>query len=72
MGQFFQDEIATPLGVDVYIRLPEAIPNSRLATIAPPSLIEMLRGFGLRFTLEAMNRRSNIYRALSGSGQYPA
>ena len=64
LGQFFQDEIATPLGLDVYIRLPEAIPNSRLATIARPSLLEMLLGFALRFTLEAMNRRSNIYRAL--------
>ena len=36
LGQFFQDEIASPLGLDVYIRLPEDIPNSRLATIAPP------------------------------------
>ena len=45
LGQFFQDEIATPLGLDVYIRLPEAIPNSRLATIARPGPIEMLRGF---------------------------
>src|SRR5215471_4933670 len=26
LGQFFQDEIATPLGTDVYIRLPETIP----------------------------------------------
>ena len=59
--------------MDVYIRLPEAIPNSRLATLAPPSLIEMLRGFGLRFMLEAMNPRSNIYRALNvnpGTGIY--
>src|SRR4029078_12554973 len=47
LGQFFQDEIATPLGLDIYIRLPETIPNSRLATIARPSLVEMLRGFGL-------------------------
>jgi len=53
LGQFFQDEIASRLGEDVYIRLPEAIPNSRLATLAPPSLIEILRGFGLRFTLQA-------------------
>jgi CubicO group peptidase (beta-lactamase class C family) len=67
LGQFFQDEIATPLGLDVYVRLPESIPNSRLATIARPTLIEMLRGFGPRFMLEAMNRRSNIARALRGS-----
>ena len=64
LGQFFQDEIATPLGLDVYIRLPEEIPNSRLATLAPPRPIDMLLGFPLRLTLDAMNRRSNIYRAL--------
>lgn len=64
LGQFFQDEIATPLRLDVYIRLPEDIPNSRLATLAPPGTIEMLLGFPLRLTLDSMNRRSNIYRAL--------
>jgi len=67
LGQFFQDEIASPLGLDVYIRLPESIPNSRLATLTRPSIIAMLFGFGLRFSIEAMNRRSNIYRALLGS-----
>jgi len=73
LGQFFQDEIANPLGLDVYIRLPETIPNSRLAKLAPPSPIEMLRGFGFHFLLEAMNPRSNIYRALNvnpGTGIY--
>jgi CubicO group peptidase (beta-lactamase class C family) len=64
LGQFFQDEIATPLGEDVYIRLPEHIPNSRLATLAAPSALQMLTGFPLRFMLETMNRRSNISRAL--------
>src|SRR4026209_1493722 len=49
LGQFFQDEIATPLGLDVYIRLPEAIPNFRLATLAPPARpIDLLLGFPLR------------------------
>jgi len=65
LGQFFQDEIATPLGLDVYIRLPESTPNARLATLAPPSQIDMLVGFRpFRLMLEGMNRRSNIYRAL--------
>ena len=64
LGQFFQDEIATPLELDVYIRLPEEIPNARLATLSPPSPLRMVTGFPLRFTLETMNRRSNIYRAL--------
>jgi CubicO group peptidase (beta-lactamase class C family) len=67
LGQFFQDEIASPLGLEVYIRLPETIPDSRLALLARPGLLEILRGFGFRFTLQAMNRRSNISRALRGS-----
>ena len=73
LGQFFKEEIAAPLGEDLYIGLPEAIPNSRLATIAPPGRLEMLFGFPLRLALEAVNRRSNIYRALEinpGVGVY--
>ena len=73
LGQFFQDEVASRLGEEIYIRLPESVPNSRLATLAAPSLIEILRGFGLRFAIEAMNPHSNIHRAISvnpGTGVY--
>src|SRR5262245_29293308 len=73
LGQFFHDEIAVPLGEDVYIRLPMNIPNSRLATIAPPRPFEMLFHFPFRLTLDAMSHRSNIYRALvvnPGTGVY--
>ena len=64
LGQFFQDEIATPLGLDFYIRLPESIPDSRLATLENPSLPEMLFGFPLRFAMAIWNPRSNISKAL--------
>jgi len=64
LGQFFQDEIAAPLALDVYIRLPEAIPTSRLATLSPPGVIERLFGFPLRLTLDSLNHRSVMYRAL--------
>jgi CubicO group peptidase (beta-lactamase class C family) len=67
LGQFFEDEIAKPLGLDAYIRLPESIPNSRLATLARPTLVEMLSGFGPRFMLDALNPRSRITQALRGS-----
>ena len=67
LGQFFQDEIATPLGLDFYIRLPESLPNPRLATIAAPSVFERLRGFPIRLGLASLNPRSNIRRALMGS-----
>ena len=66
LGQFFQDEIATPLGEDFYIRLPEEVPNARLATLSPPGTVKMLIGFRpLRLLFEGLNRRSNISRALS-------
>jgi CubicO group peptidase (beta-lactamase class C family) len=67
LGQVFQDEIATPLGLEVYIRLPESIPNSRLAVLSAPKPLSMMFGFPFRFTLTAMNPRSNIRRALVGS-----
>jgi len=66
LGQFFQEEIATPLGEDFYIRLPEAIANARLARLSPPGTIKMLLGFRpVRLLFEGLNRRSNISRALS-------
>jgi CubicO group peptidase (beta-lactamase class C family) len=64
LGQFFQDEIATPLALDVYIRLPEEIPNSRLASLEPPSPLDMLWGLPPRLILDSINRRSIVYRAL--------
>jgi CubicO group peptidase (beta-lactamase class C family) len=64
LGKFFQDEIATRLGEDIYLRLPEEIPNARLATLSPPTRLRMLTGFPFRFMLETMNPHSNIYRAL--------
>jgi CubicO group peptidase (beta-lactamase class C family) len=67
VGRFFQDEIATPLGLDVYIRLPESIPDVKLATLSRPGPIEMLFGFPIRATIEFMNPRSKIVRALAGS-----
>ena len=66
LGQFFQDEIATPLGEDFYIRLPEEIANARLATLSPPGIIKMMIGFRpMRLLVEGLNRRSNISRALA-------
>lgn len=73
LGRFFQEEIAAPLGEEMHIGLPAAIPNARLAKLAPPSVLEVMRGFGPRLALEALNPKSNISRALRvnpGSGVY--
>ena len=67
LGQFFQEEIAALLGLDVYIRLPESIPDSRLAKIEQPGLIARLTGFPIGSALATLNRRSHIRRARAGS-----
>ena len=67
LGRFFQDEIAAPLGLDFYIRLPESIPDSRLAPLVDPGFAEMLFGLPVGMTLAVLNRRSNLRRALAGS-----
>jgi CubicO group peptidase (beta-lactamase class C family) len=67
LGQFFEEEIATPLGLDFYIRLPQSIPDSRLAPLIDPTGSEILFGFPFRMTFEVWNPRSNLRKALLGS-----
>lgn len=64
LGRFFRDEIAAPLDLDVFIGLPEEIPNARLAMLTPPDRLRMLLDFPPRLALDALNRRSVVYRAL--------
>jgi CubicO group peptidase (beta-lactamase class C family) len=73
LGRVFADEIAGPLGLDFYLRVPESIPNTRLAPLEPPAGWRLLTGMGLRFMLAALNRRSVLYRSLvanPGTGFY--
>ncbi len=68
LGRYFQDEIAAPLGLDFYIRLPEDIPNTRLATLRSPKFgISAMRSAPIGFILAAMNPRSAAHRALAGT-----
>ena len=64
LGRFFHEEIASPLGLDLYIGLPSMIPNARLAALSAPSKLRLFAGFPLRLAIDAFNHRSNIYRAL--------
>ena len=67
LGQFFQDEIAAPLGIDLYIRLPETIPNSKLATMAGATRWQLATSVPWRLAMDVFNPHSNIARALAGS-----
>jgi CubicO group peptidase (beta-lactamase class C family) len=73
LGQFFADEIATPLGLDVYLRLPESLPDARLAPLEPPNRWRMMIGMPFSILLASMSRRSVLYRSLianPGTGFY--
>jgi CubicO group peptidase (beta-lactamase class C family) len=73
LGRFFGDEIATPLGIDFYLRLPESLPNERLAPLAPLNRWRVLREMPLPIVLASFNRRSVLYRSLianPGTGFY--
>jgi len=68
IGQYFQDEIAAPLGLDFYIRLPEEIPDTRLATLRQAKIgVSAMFTMPFPLVLAAMNPRSAIRRALVGS-----
>ncbi len=64
LGQFFQEEMASPLGLDFYIRLPEEIPNTRLATIQLANPALAIFTVPIPFTLAVLDRRSPLHRAL--------
>jgi CubicO group peptidase (beta-lactamase class C family) len=66
LGQFFQEEIASPLGLDFYIRLPEEIPNTRLAVIEevnPLLAIPHINHIPLRLALAFVNPQSALRRS---------
>jgi CubicO group peptidase (beta-lactamase class C family) len=67
LGQYFQDELAASLGLDFYIRLPEEIPNTRLATLERANLALAMFTVPIPFFVATINPRSRIRRALRGS-----
>jgi len=64
LGQVFDQEIARRLGIDFYIRIPESIPDERIAPLESPSLLAQLKGLPLSLTLSAFRPRSMVSRAL--------
>lgn len=64
LGAFFHDEIATPLDLDVYIRIPDTIPNERLARLARPNPIDLVKHFPFPVMMASMSPRSNLYKSL--------
>lgn len=68
IGRYFQEELADPLDLDFYIRLPGEIPNSRLAPLERPSnMWAMLFTMPFMLMLSGMSPRGCIRRTLEGA-----
>ncbi len=64
IGTVFQEEIADALGLDLYIRLPKDIPNSRLARLEQANMLKAILGLPFKLALSVVNPRSDFFRAL--------
>jgi CubicO group peptidase (beta-lactamase class C family) len=69
VGEFFADEVARPLGLDLYIGLPPESHDTVAPMIGPSqrqAIRSMLNPVWLRYLLGVANRRSASYRATFG------
>jgi CubicO group peptidase (beta-lactamase class C family) len=69
LGRYFADEIAAPLGLDLYIGLPSAL-HSLVAPMVGPSQVQAIRAMlspvWLPYVLGLLNPRSASYKATFG------
>ncbi len=63
LGQFFQDEIATSLDLDFFIRLPDHVPDRRLAHLEQANILRALTGLPVTMALALLNPWSHLFRA---------
>jgi len=68
LGQFFQHEVARPLGLEFYIGLPSGVSDSRIADIIPVKAISGLLALSkhpyLRRALNPLKSKSLTYRTV--------
>jgi CubicO group peptidase (beta-lactamase class C family) len=62
LGQFFQDELATPLGLEIYIDIPSSLPAERIAAVTEPGFLSKLLGMPFGMMLSALSPRSLAIR----------
>lgn len=71
LGRFFAEELARPLGLELYIGLPATVDRERVALLEPLSKAGFLRHFPElppKFTMALLNSRSLTMRAFTIAG----
>ncbi|MCU0309128.1 MAG: beta-lactamase family protein [Thermoleophilia bacterium] len=64
LGRVFAEEIAAPLALDAFIRVPADLPDRRIAPLEPPGLWRRLTSMPPGMMLAALNPRSVLHRSL--------
>lgn len=64
LGQVFHDDLAVPLDLEFYIRLPASVPDSRLAPLVLRNPFLNLLELSPRMLLAALDKRSVLYRSV--------
>ena len=68
LGQFFQDEVAQPLGLEFHMGLPPSIPDTRVATLKTVNKLSVLRNLDkvpyLKSVLNPLRSNSVTYRTV--------
>ncbi len=62
LGEFFQDELAWPLGLEFYIGLPAGVHEERIATVTEPGIVQKLLGMPHGMMLDVLRPRSLTIR----------
>ena len=62
LGQFFQDELAWPLGLEFYIGLPAGVHEERIAEVTEPGIIQKLLGMPRGMMLDVLRPGSLTMR----------
>ena len=73
LGRVFDEEIAKPLGVDAYLRVPASLPDSRLAPLERPRAWKMFTHLSTTVAMFTAGPQSVLHRSLisnPGTGFY--
>ncbi len=65
LGQFFHDELAVPLGLEIFIGMSDKLPAERIATVTEPGFLPKVLGMPPGMMLSALNPGSMFLRTVN-------
>jgi CubicO group peptidase (beta-lactamase class C family) len=63
LGTVLAEDLTGPLGAEVHVRVPEDLPDDRLARLVMPGIVRQVLGMPIRMLPAMLNPRSHVFRA---------